>query len=330
MLDQVLEFFSITPDFDLNLMSDNQTTAHIASAVLDRLPNVIQEVRPDIVLVQGDTMTTFAASLSAYLLRVKVGHIEAGLRTGDFDHPFPEEMNRCLTTRLSNLHFAPTSETKAALIAERVTESDIYITGNTVIDALLSTVSDKHQFAAPELRKMVFDRPLILATTHRRESFGAPMRDICSAIATIAERKPEFNIVLPVHPNPDVRSTVSEFLGDVENVLLTEPLGYADFANLMARSHIILTDSGGVQEEAPALNVPVLVLRDTTERPEGLDAGASLLVGTNQENIVSEAMRISGDSNAYAEMAAAKNPYGDGMASSRIAEVLTARMSPRD
>ena len=322
MLDQVLEHFGIKPDFDLDLMSSHQTTTRVASAVLDRLPEVLASCKPDILMVQGDTMTTFSAALAAYLNRVPVGHVEAGLRTGNFDHPFPEEMNRCLTTRLASMHFAPTTVTRDFLLAENVSQSDVFVTGNTVIDALLETVDPGFEFVDDRLANLGKERPLILVTTHRRESFGKPMQSICAAIAEIASIKPECDVVIPVHPNPDVASVVRAALGEISNVCLIEPLGYKEFANLMARSRLILTDSGGIQEEAPALDIPVLVLRETTERPEGVAAGASRLVGTDKTNIVNEAIRLLDDDTAYDEMAAAPNPYGDGTASKQILDAV--------
>lgn len=328
MLDQVLEVFDVRPDYDLDLMRDDQSPAGVASSVLNQLPEILSSSRPDILLVQGDTMTTFSASLAAYLQRIAVGHVEAGLRTGNFDHPFPEEMNRCLTSRIAQLHFAPTEVACQALLAENVDRGNIFVTGNTVIDALLRTINPDHEFADKRLRINDEDRQLILMTTHRRESFGQPLRSICSAAAEIATKKPDHDIVIPVHPNPGVSSVVREILGSIDNVQLIEPLGYKDFVNLMARARLILTDSGGIQEEAPSLNIPVLVLRETTERPEAITAGASRLVGTDAETIVREALRLLDDREAYAEMAGASSPYGDGSASENIANILFERIAP--
>jgi len=322
MLDQVLEHFGIEPDFDLDLMSSHQSTTRVASTVLDRLPEILTSCKPDVLMVQGDTMTTFSAALAAYLNRVPVGHVEAGLRTGNFDHPFPEEMNRCLTTRLATMHFAPTTVARDFLLAENVDQSNIFVTGNTVIDALLGSVDPEFEFMDDRLASLGRDRPLVLVTTHRRESFGEPMQSICAAIADLASIKPKYDFVIPVHPNPDVASVVRAALGEISNVRLVEPLGYKEFTNLMARSRLILTDSGGIQEEAPALDIPVLVLRETTERPEGIAAGSSRLVGTDRTNIVNEAIRLLDDETAYGEMAAAPNPYGDGTASKQILDAL--------
>lgn len=322
MLDQVLEGFGVRPEYDLDLMSKGQSPAGVASSVLRELPLVLDECTPDVLVVQGDTTTTFSAALAAYLQRIPVAHVEAGLRTGNFDHPFPEEMNRCLTTRLAQMHFAPTEVARDALLAERVDKSTVYVTGNTVIDALLETVETNYKFVDSQLAALDIERPLILVTTHRRESFGAPMRSICSAIAELAIRNPGFDVVLPVHPNPEVSSVIREMLQSGENIHLVEPLGYPDFVNLMARARLILTDSGGVQEEAPALDIPVLVLRETTERPEGVASGASCLVGTDRNSIVSRAMNLLDDDAAYQKMAIAPSPYGDGTASQQILAAL--------
>jgi len=328
MLDQVLNIFDIRPDFDLDLMRDNQSPAGIAASVLNRLPEILESARPDVLVVQGDTTTTFSAALAAYLQRIPVGHVEAGLRTGNFDHPFPEEMNRCLTTRIAQLHFAPTNVAQSALLSEGVDPSTVFVTGNTVIDALLGTVDPSHEFSDNSLCPAEDDRHLILLTTHRRESLGDPLRSICSAAAQLAQKKPDHVIIIPVHPNPSVSSVVREMLGSIANVRLIEPLSYVDFVNLMARTRLILTDSGGIQEEAPALNVPVLVLRKTTERPEGVASGATRLVGTDSEVIVKEALRILEDDVAYAEMADAECPYGDGTAAAKIADLLFQSISP--
>lgn len=328
MLDQVLEVFDVRPDFDLDLMRKNQSPAGVASAVLDQLPDILSSCQPDVLLVQGDTMTTFSASLAAYLQRIPVGHVEAGLRTGNFDHPFPEEMNRCLTTRIAELHFAPTEVARQALLSENVDPETVFVTGNTVIDALFGTIDPNHVFSDKRLRDLDAGRPLILLTTHRRESIGQPLRSICAATAQIAKNKPDHDIVIPVHPNPGVSSVVNEILGAIGNVLLIEPLGYKDFVNLMARARLILTDSGGIQEEAPALDIPVLVLRETTERPEAVSAGASRLVGTRKESIVKEALRLLDDKRAYAAMAGASSPYGDGSTSETIAKILYERIRP--
>ena len=321
MLDQVLELFHIEPQYDLDLMQRDQSPADVASTILRRLPSVLEEAKPDFVLVQGDTITTFAAATCAFLQRIPVGHIEAGLRTGNLDHPFPEEMNRRLTTQLSRLHFAPTTRARDALLAENVNSSNIFVTGNTVIDALLQTVSAKHAFDEDVLNH-IGSRRLVLVTTHRRESFGAPLQEICSALKSLAIQKPDLTIVLPVHPNPQVSRTVYSSLSGVENINLIQPLEYGDFVNLMSRSALILTDSGGVQEEAPSLDVPVLVLRETTERPEGTDAGATRLVGTAKDSIIEHALEVLDNPEVHRKMAQAKNPYGDGTASDQIATII--------
>jgi len=322
MLDQVLELFQIQPEFDLDLMKEAQSPAHVAGEIMCRIPGVLAAVMPDIVLVQGDTITTFAAAFSSYLAGVPVGHVEAGLRTGNLNHPFPEEMNRRLTTQVVSLHFAPTATAEKALLKEGVDKSTIFMTGNTVIDALLTAVNSCHKFLEPALRERDETRPIILVTTHRRESFGEPIKNICEAVRDIAQSRPGIDVVLPVHPNPHVKSTVTRILGSTQNVILTEPLEYADFVNLMARSQLILTDSGGIQEEAPSLNVPVLVLREVTERPEGVDAGAAKIVGTARQSIVAGVDLVLGERTVYDRMSCAPNPYGDGKASVRIARIL--------
>jgi UDP-N-acetylglucosamine 2-epimerase (non-hydrolysing) len=326
MLDQVLRAFDLTPDYDLDLMTPGQTPAGIAARVLERLPPLLREVRPDIVVVQGDTMTTFAAAMAAYLERIPSAHVEAGLRTGDRYQPFPEEMNRVLTTRLAMLHFAPTAQARDNLLAEGISESDVYLTGNTVIDALLQTVRPDYRFATPALAALDPSRRLVLITTHRRESFGAPLRSTCAAIRELAGRFPDLQFVLPVHPNPDVRGPVEALLCDLPAMHLIEPVEYVEFVHLMNRAHLVLTDSGGVQEEAPSLGKPVLVLREVTERPEGVAAGTARIVGTDQERIVAAASELLESPAAYRKMANAVNPYGDGRASERIAAALEARL----
>lgn len=329
MLDQVLGTFGLSADFDLDLMQQAQSPADVAGAILKTLPDIIRRTAPDLLLVQGDTATTFAAAFAAYLNRVPVGHVEAGLRTGNLDHPFPEEMNRILTTRVATLHFAPTPSARAALLAEGVAAKDVFVTGNTVIDALLGTIDPGHVFGTPELSALAADDPVILITTHRRESFGEPMKNACRAIRALAESHAGHRFVIPVHPNPNVRDPVQRMLGDIPNVILCAPLDYRDFVNLMGRSRLILTDSGGVQEEAPSLDVPVLVLRETTERPEGVESGCAKLVGTDTESIVRAATELLEDEDRYAAMARIDNPYGDGSAAGRIVDVIAARIKPR-
>jgi UDP-N-acetylglucosamine 2-epimerase (non-hydrolysing) len=325
MLDQVLDVFALKADHDLEIMTPGQSPAGVVARVLDRLPPLLREVRPDVLLVQGDTMTTFAASFAAYLERIPSGHVEAGLRTGNRYHPFPEEMNRVLTTRLADLHFAPTTTARDRLLAEGVPAQSVFLTGNTVIDALLATVRTDYQFTTPALASLDPRSRLVLVTTHRRESFGDPLRAICGAISDLVARFPDIEVVLPVHPNPHVKGTVEAALCDTPRVRLIQPVDYVEFVHLMARSHLILTDSGGVQEEAPSLGKPVLVLRDTTERPEGVEAGTAIVVGTDRERIVTIAGKLLASSEAYQRMATAVSPYGDGRASERIVEALEQR-----
>jgi UDP-N-acetylglucosamine 2-epimerase (non-hydrolysing) len=327
MLDQVLSMFDISPNHDLDLMRKGQSPAQVAGTIFQKLPAILENVQPGVVLVQGDTITTFAAAMCSYLQRIPVGHIEAGLRTGNLNHPFPEEMNRRLTTQVSQLHFAPTERAAHALLTEGVPHDNIFVTGNTVIDALMQTVNREHRFVDKRLNQILTERQMILVTTHRRESFGAPLQSICRAVKRIAASRNDIDIVLPVHPNPNVSDTVHSILGDCKNVKLIEPLEYRDFVNLMARATLILTDSGGIQEEAPSLDIPVLVLRETTERPEGIDAGATRMVGTDEDRIVENAINLLSNQSDYDRMAAAPNPYGDGTASQKIAEILLNRFN---
>jgi UDP-N-acetylglucosamine 2-epimerase (non-hydrolysing) len=325
MLDQVLGVFDVRADHDLDLMTPGQSPAEITARVLERLPPLIRQIRPDILLVQGDTMTSFAAAFAAYLDKVPTGHVEAGLRTGDRYQPFPEEMNRVLTTRLASLHFAPTVQARDRLLAEGVPAGDVHLTGNTVIDALLQTVRTDYRFRTPALAALDPARRVVLVTTHRRESFGAPLESTCSALRQLVERFPDIQVVLPVHPNPQVKRTVEAALCDLDRVTLIEPVDYVEFVHLMSRAYLILTDSGGVQEEAPSLGKPVLVLREVTERPEGVAAGTAVVVGTDRERIVSLACELLSSPAAYARMANAVNPYGDGRASERIVAAIRER-----
>jgi UDP-N-acetylglucosamine 2-epimerase (non-hydrolysing) len=325
MLDQVLDVFGLKADHDLDLMTSGQSPADVTARVLQRLPPLLQQIRPDVLLVQGDTMTSFAAAFAAYLERIPSGHVEAGLRTGDRYQPFPEEMNRVLTTRLASLHFAPTSKARDALLAEGVPPADVHLTGNTVIDALLQTVRPNYAFRTPALSALDPKRRLILVTTHRRESFGTPLRSTCAAIRDLATRFPDLQFVLPVHPNPQVKQTVERLLCDIPGMYLIDPVDYLEFVHLMHRSYLILTDSGGVQEEAPSLGKPVLVLREVTERPEGVDAGTAVVVGTDRDRIVATATELLTSRTAYERMANAVNPYGDGQASGRIVTALRER-----
>jgi UDP-N-acetylglucosamine 2-epimerase (non-hydrolysing) len=325
MLDQVLGVFGLHADHDLDLMTPGQSPAGIAARVLERLPPLLRELRPDVLLVQGDTMTTFASAFAAYLEKIPSGHVEAGLRTGDRYQPFPEELNRVLTTRLASIHFAPTRQARDQLLEEGIPAEDVHLTGNSVIDALLQTVRPDYQFSIPALESLDPDRRLVLITTHRRESFGAPLRSTCAAIRELAGRFPDLQFVLPVHPNPEVKDTVERLLCDLPGMYLIEPLDYVQFVHLMARAYLILTDSGGVQEEAPSLGKPVLVLREVTERPEGVEAGTAVVVGTDQRRIVETASELLTSRATYERMANAVNPYGDGHASERIVAALEKR-----
>ncbi|HDR7272709.1 TPA: UDP-N-acetylglucosamine 2-epimerase (non-hydrolyzing) [Bacillus paranthracis] len=319
MLDQVLSIFGITPDFDLNIMKDRQTLIDITTRGLEGLDKVMKEAKPDIVLVHGDTTTTFIASLAAFYNQIPVGHVEAGLRTWDKYSPYPEEMNRQLTGVMADLHFSPTAKSATNLQKENKDESRIFITGNTAIDALKTTV--KETYSHPVLEKLGSDR-LVLMTAHRRENLGEPMRNMFRAIKRLVDKHEDVQVVYPVHMNPVVRETANDILGDHGRIHLIEPLDVIDFHNVAARSYLMLTDSGGVQEEAPSLGVPVLVLRDTTERPEGIEAGTLKLAGTDEETIFSLADELLSDKEAHEKMSKASNPYGDGRASERIVEAI--------
>ena len=328
MLDQVLGLFSITPDFDLNIMKPGQDLTDVTTAILQGLKAVLNEFKPDIVLVHGDTATTFAASLAAYYQQIPVAHVEAGLRTGNLYSPWPEEGNRKLTGALAKLNFAPTDTSRNNLLREGISPDDIVVTGNTVIDALLDVVKRLDQ--DPELLAQASEpaaflnpaRKLILVTGHRRESFGDGFERICQALMEVAQMHPDVDIVYPVHLNPNVREPVNRLLNGIGNIHLIAPLDYLPFVHMMSRSHIILTDSGGIQEEAPSLGKPVLVMRDTTERPEAVSAGTVKLVGTNTSDIVRELNRLLIDTSAYQAMSYAHNPYGDGKACQRFLEAL--------
>ncbi|XZG69457.1 non-hydrolyzing UDP-N-acetylglucosamine 2-epimerase [Chitinibacteraceae bacterium HSL-7] len=327
MLDQVLQLFSIEPDFDLDLMQPGQDLTDVTSRVLLGMRNVFKDWVPDIVLVHGDTTTTMAASLAAFYQRIPVGHVEAGLRTGNIYSPWPEEMNRKIAGAISAVHFAPTPTSEANLLREGVSPDAVHVTGNTVIDALLEVdrklKSNTVLQAEMQARFPFLDqsKKLVLVTGHRRENFGQGFENLCHALAELAQR-PDVQIVYPVHLNPNVQEPVNRILNGVDNVVLVDPQDYLPFVYLMGRSHLILTDSGGVQEEAPSLGKPVLVMRDTTERPEAVEAGTVKLVGTNRALIVREATQLLDDSAAYEAMSRAHNPYGDGLAANRIAEIL--------
>lgn len=323
MLDQVLQLFSITPEHDLDIMCEGQTLFDVTSRSLMGLNDVLAKEKPDMVLVHGDTTTTFAGALASFYHQIEVGHVEAGLRTGNKFSPYPEEMNRKLTGSLADLHFAPTETAKENLLKEGIEAARITVTGNTVIDALLDTVKETYSFADPELEAaLASGKRVILVTTHRRENLGEPMRQVYRALRDILEQHEDTIAIFPVHKNPKVRECVQEELGNHDRVLLIEPLDYEPFANLLSRSALILTDSGGIQEEAPSLGKPVLVLRDTTERPEAVAAGTVKLVGTDQEKVYAEAHRLLSDSTAYHQMASASNPYGDGNASKLIVKSI--------
>ena len=329
MLDQVLEIFGIKPDHDLNVMSKGQDLYDVTSRVILGLRDLLRSTKPDIVLVQGDTTTVMAGALAASYENIPVGHIEAGLRTQDKRNPFPEEINRRLTSVLTDLHFAPTEQAQKNLLDEGINPAEILVTGNTVIDALLWALEILKDSNNKELKdiqnwtdKEVGDKKIILITAHRRESFGKPFEDMCHAMRDLALKYPELRLVYPVHLNPNVRKPVYEILKDVSNVHLIEPVSYLPFVWLMQRSHIILTDSGGVQEEAPSLGKPVLVMRETTERPEGIEAGTSILVGRDRSKIVGTMCRLLDDTKEYEAIACRNNPYGDGKSSLRICESI--------
>lgn len=323
MLDQVLNLFNITPDHDLDIMCQGQTLFEITCRAMQGLGAVLAAEKPDLVLVHGDTTTTFAGALSAFYHQTSVGHVEAGLRTHNKFSPFPEEMNRKLTGTLTDLHFAPTLTARDNLLTEAVAARDIFVTGNTVIDALAATVDANYQFDDELLSSIDYaNKKVILVTTHRRENLGEPMRQVYQALRDIVTEYPNVEIVFPVHKNPKVREVVDSVLGGLERVHLIDPLDYQPFANLLAKSYLVLTDSGGIQEEAPSLGKPVLVLRDTTERPEAVEAGTVKLIGTDRERVHAETQRLLTDAAEYERMATACNPYGDGQAASRIVQTI--------
>jgi len=320
MLDQVLETFEITPDYDLDIMKQGQTLTEITSRVLMGLEDVMKEVKPNIVLVHGDTTTTFAGALAAFYNQIDIGHVEAGLRTNDKYSPYPEEMNRQMVDCMTDMYFAPTNLSKENLLKENIDEDKIYVTGNTAIDAMATTV--KEDYTHTELDWIKEDERLILVTAHRRENLGDPMRHIFKAIRRIVDEFPDVKVLYPIHLNPKVRDVAHEVFDGCDKVKLIEPLEVFDFHNFINNCYMIMSDSGGVQEEAPSLGKPVLVLRDTTERPEGIDAGTLKLVGTDEENIYKEAKMLLTDKDAYDAMSKASNPYGDGHASERIVDAI--------
>ncbi|MFA5383640.1 MAG: UDP-N-acetylglucosamine 2-epimerase (non-hydrolyzing) [Eubacteriales bacterium] len=323
MLDQVLDLFCIRPDFDLNIMKSGQNLFEITCRALSGLQEILNKEHPDLALVHGDTTTTFIAALAAYYLQIPVGHVEAGLRTGDKYAPFPEEINRRLAAAIADLHFAPTALARDNLLKEGISGKKIFVTGNTVIDALLLTLKDNYSFNNSVLNGIDYkNHRIILVTTHRRENFGGPMKSIYRALKTIVDFYPDVEVIFPVHRNPVVRNTVAELLSNIDRVHLIDPLEYEPFINLMNRCFLVLTDSGGLQEEAPALGKPVLVLRDVTERPEAVWAGTVRVIGTQYEKIVSEIRLLLDDQQHYKRMSEAVNPYGDGKAADRICQAI--------
>lgn len=326
MLDQVLETFKITPDYDLNIMKQGQTLGDVTTRALQGLEGVIKECKPDIVLVHGDTTTTFAGALAAFYNQVDIGHVEAGLRTYDKYSPYPEEMNRQMVDCMTDMYFAPTKLSKENLLKQNIAENKIYVTGNTAIDAMDTTVDKNYKH---EVIDWVGNSRMILLTAHRRENLGEPMRHIFTAIKRLVDEFEDIKVVYPIHKNPLVREVANEILQGNERVRLIEPLEVFDFHNFQNKSYMIMSDSGGIQEEAPSLGKPVLVLRDTTERPEGIEAGTLKLVGTDEETIYKEAKKLLTDKEAYNKMSKASNPYGDGHASERIADAIIAKYSKK-
>jgi len=324
MLDQVNEVFGITPHYDIDVFEPGQSLNRLMSKMFERLDPVLQEVHPDAVLVQGDTSTVAAAAIAAFYRGIPVVHLEAGLRSGDIQSPFPEEANRKITTQISALHLAPTSTSKTNLLRESISEDDVVVTGNTVIDALLLAIESEHGLTDPEISAAIRqNRPILLVTSHRRENWGDAMVGVGRALRTLATKYPQYLVVLPAHRNPVVREAILPQVQGLENVLVCEPLPYGEFAQVMKAADIILTDSGGVQEEAPSLGKPVLVLRDNTERPEAVDAGTVRLIGTDEGRIVHEVSRLIDDPEKYAAMANAVNPYGDGQAAPRAVAAIS-------
>lgn len=319
MLDQVLEAFLVAPDYDLSIMKDRQTLFDVTTNILNRIKEVLEEVRPDVVLVHGDTSTTFATALACFYLQIPVGHVEAGLRTYNIYSPYPEEFNRQAVSIISSYHFAPTKLSKENLLKEGKNPDTIYVTGNTAIDALKTTV--REGYTHPEL-DWAGDSRLIMITAHRRENLGEPMKNMFRAIRRVCDEHPDIKAIYPIHMNPVVRETANAILGDDERIRIIDPLDVLDFHNFLSRSYLILTDSGGIQEEAPSLGKPVLVMRDTTERPEGIAAGTLKLVGTDEKVIYENFKLLLEDEKAYEAMSTASNPYGDGFACRRIADIL--------
>lgn len=328
MLDQKLDAFGIKPHYDLDIMQHDQDLFYVTRTVLEKIKPILQKEKPDVLLVQGDTTTTFAASLASFYLNIRVGHVEAGLRTWNKLDPYPEEINRQLTSRLTDFHFAPTVWAKSNLMKEGIDPSTIHVTGNTVIDALLMIVDPNYRFSQKPFSEIDFtNRRVILLTSHRRENFGEPMQNIFEACRKLVENNLDVDLIYPVHPNPNVQKMAQTILKNVSRVHLVEPMEYRPFVQLMNRSYLILTDSGGIQEEAPSLGKPVLVLRRTTERPEAIDAGTAKLVGTDKQTIIDEAQKLLSDRNEYQQMATKTNPYGDGKAAQRIVDIVVKELS---
>lgn len=322
MLDQVLELFDIKPDFDLDIMKNGQTLSDITCRVIKGMEEILSNEKPDMILVHGDTTTTFSASLAAFYSGTAIGHVEAGLRSGNKFSPYPEEMNRSLTGRLADLHFSPTEGNRKNLLREGIEDKIISVTGNTVIDALLAVVDDEYKFEEEILNSIDKDKKLVLLTSHRRENLGQPMKNIFRALRRIADSDESVEVVFPLHLNPKVRELAIPILGNHDRIHLIEPLDYQPFANLINRAYLVLTDSGGIQEEAPALGKPVLVLRTETERPEAVDAGTVKMAGVDEETIYNMARELLTDREAYGKMSKATNPYGDGKASERIVDFI--------
>lgn len=327
MLNQVLEAFNIEPDFDLKIMKDEQTLFDVTVNLLSKIKKVLEDYNPDVVLVHGDTTTTFVTSLACFYLNIPVGHVEAGLRTYNMQSPFPEEFNRQAVGLTAKFHFAPTENAKNALLSENKMEDSVYITGNTAIDALKTTIDENYDHTILNWAK---DSKLILLTAHRRENQGKPMENMFKAIRRIVDEHPDIKVVYPIHLNPRVREVAAKYLSGTDRIRLIEPLNVLDFHNFLAKSYLILTDSGGIQEEAPSLGVPVLVMRDTTERPEGVEAGTLKLVGTKEETIYNSFKTLLEDKVIYNQMSLTANPYGDGLASQRIASILEEYFEKRE
>ena len=323
MLDQMLEIFQINPDYDLNIMEQVQSLSNITKNSLLGIEKILKEERPSMVLVQGDTTTTFAGALAAFYQKIKIGHVEAGLRTHNKYYPFPEEVNRHLTSVLTDLHFTPTKKSCENLLSEGVKREDIFISGNTVIDSLFLMIKENYIFREPLLKdKKMFDKKIILVTMHRRENWGEPLRKTCRAINKIIDEHPDVSVIFPLHKNPEIRRNVRKILQNKKDILLLDTLDYDDMINLMSKSYIMLTDSGGIQEEGPSLGKPVLVLRDETERPEAVEAGVVKLIGTNEERVCREVDTLLNSRDKYREMSKNINPYGDGKASVRIVKKI--------